>query len=103
MESVTVHIPADTVNYLQRLDYETAGLRVLHTHALNAGVPLKKRIEIRREFTERFEEFQLAKQEFWAQYEPKYPGASWRLDYANGNLYIEEGQHAEQSAAHRAV
>ena len=94
MKPVTVQIPVETVSYLQRLDYETTGLRVLHTHALNAGVPLEKRMEIRREFTERFEEFQLAKQDFWAQFESEYPGASWRLDYASGNLYIEEGQHA---------
>ena len=94
MEPVIVQIPVETVSYLQRLDYESAGLRVLHTHALNAGVPLEKLMEMRQEFTERFEEFQPAKQEFWAQYEPDYPGANWRLDYASGNLYIEEGQHA---------
>lgn len=94
MDELTIRMPEETVNYLQRLDYEIGGLQVLHTHALNAGTPLEKRMEIRREFTERFEEFQLAKQEFWAQYEPEYPGASWRLDYASGNLYIEEGQHA---------
>ena len=89
-----IRIPESTVDYLQRLDYETAGMKVLHTHALTAGVPLEKRMEIRREFQERFEEFQLAKQELWAQFEKDWPGARWRLDYTSGNLYIEEAQHA---------
>lgn len=90
---VTV-IPEETVNYLQRLDYELSGLKVLHTHALKAGAALEQRMEIRREFTERFEEFQLAKEELWAQFAPDYPGADWHLDYASGKLYIEEEEHA---------
>lgn len=89
-----IAIPEEAVDYLQRLDYEAAGLKVLHTHALSAGVPLEKRMEIRREFQERFEEFQLAKQELQAQFVPERPGARWRLDYADGKLYIEEGPDA---------
>lgn len=44
MLQMTIRLPDETVNYLQRLDYEIAGLQVLHTHALKTGVPLEKRI-----------------------------------------------------------
>ena len=70
MNETTIRLPDGTVNYLQRLDYELGGLQVLHTHALNAGTPLERRMEIRREFQETFAEYQLAKQEMLVQVDP---------------------------------
>ena len=77
---VEIRLPEETVNYLQRLDYELGGLQVLHTHALNAGTPLEKRMEIRREYQERYAEYQLAKQEMWAEFDAQYPNCSSRRD-----------------------
>lgn len=94
MKDIAIRIPDETVDYLQRLDFELTGLKVLHTHALNAELPLEKRMEIRRAYQEQFLEFQLAKQELWAQFEQKYQGAHWRLDYGNGLLYIEVNGNA---------
>ena len=89
-ELKTIRLPDETVNYLQRLDYEIAGLNVFHTHALNAGVPLEKRMEIRRQFQETFAEYQLAKQEMWSEFDADYPNARWWVDFQTGLLHIQE-------------
>lgn len=90
MNEITIRLPEETVNYLQRMEYETSGLQVLSTHALNAGVPLEKRMEIRREHQEVFAEYQLAKQEMWAEFAPQYPNAQrWRVDFQTGLLHVE--------------
>ena len=89
MQEMTIRLPEETVNYLQRLDYEIGGLQVLHTHALKAGTPLEKRMEIRREFQETFAEYQMAKNEMWAEYAPRFPGAvRWWVDFQTGELHI---------------
>lgn len=89
VKDATIHLPEETVNYLQRLDYELAGLEVLHTHALKAGAPLEQRMEIRREFQEAFAEYQLAKNEMWAEYAPQFPGAQrWWVDFQEGVLHV---------------
>lgn len=90
MNEITIRLPEETVNYLQRLDYEIGGLQVLHTHAINAGTPLEKRMEIRKEMQEVFAEYQLAKQEMWAEYAPQYPSCRWRVDFQTGMLHIQE-------------
>lgn len=87
-KGVEVRLPEETVNYLQRLDYELAGLQVLHTHALNAGVPREKREEIRRAFQEVFAEYQLAKQEMWAGFAARYPRSRWWVEFQEGVLHI---------------
>ena len=89
---VEIRLPEETVNYLQRLDYELGGLQVLHTHALTAGVPMHKRMEIRREYQERYAEYQLAKQEMWAEFDAQYPNCRWRVDFQEGVLHIEPQQ-----------
>ncbi len=92
-EEITIPLAEDTVNYLQRLDYELAGLQVLHTHALRAGVPLEQRMEVRRQFQEVFAEYQLAKDEMWAQFAPEHPRfKSWRVDFQTGLLHIVEAK-----------
>lgn len=88
---VEVRLPDETVNYLQRLDYELGGLLVLHSHALNAGVSVEKRKEIMRKFQETYAEYQLAKQEMWAQYSGQYPNCKrWWVDFQEGVLHIAQ-------------
>lgn len=101
MDETTIRLPDETVNYLERLDYEIGGLEVLHTHALKAGTPLEKRMEIRREFQETFAEYQMAKNEMWAEYAPRFPGAArWWVDFQSGELHVEAAppQSAEPTA-----
>lgn len=96
MDELTIRLPEETVNYLQRLDYEIGGLQVLHTHALKAGTALEQRMEVKREFQERFAEYQLAKQEMWAEVAPQFPRAKrWWVDFQTGLLHVEsEAAHA---------
>lgn len=90
MNDTIIRLPEETVYYLQRLDYEIAGLQVLHTHALKAGTPLEKRMEIKREFQEAFAEYQMAKDEMWAEYAPRFPSAKrWWVDFQTGMLHVE--------------
>lgn len=89
-ENVTIRLPEELVDYLQALDFEIGGLQVLHTHALNAGVPAEKTAEIRERFQEKFAEYQLAKQELWARYGKDYPGRRWWVDFQEGVLHIAE-------------
>lgn len=88
MKDVKIRLEDELVNYLQALDYETGGLQVLHTHALNAGVDAEKTEEIRRRFQEKFAEYQLAKQELWRAYDKGYPRARWWVDFQEGVLHI---------------
>ena len=89
----TIRLPDEVVDYLQSLDYEIGGLQVLHTHALRAGVPLEQRMEVRRQFQEVFAEYQLAKDEMWAQFAPEHPRfKSWRVDFQTGLLHIVEAK-----------
>lgn len=91
MDALTIRLPEETVNYLQRLDYEIGGLQVLHTHALNAGTPLEKRMEIKREFQERFAEYQLAKNAMWEEFAPRFPRVKrWWVDFQTGLLHVEQ-------------
>ncbi len=90
MNETAIRLADATVNYLERLDYELGGLQVLHTHALNAGTPVEKRMEIRREYQETFAEYQLAKQEMWAEFAPQYPNCRWWVDFQEGVLHIAE-------------
>ena len=94
MRETTVRLPDETVNYLQRLDYEIGGLQVLHTHAMNAGAPLEQRTELKREFQEKYAEYQLAKQEMWAGFAARYPRCRWWVDFQEGVLHIEPQQQA---------
>lgn len=92
MNETTIRPPDETVNYLQRLDYELAGLQVLHTHALKAATPLVKRMEIRREFQETYAEYQMAKNEMWAEFAPRFPNMKrWWVDFQTGELHVECG------------
>ena len=88
---VEIRLPEETVNYLQRLDYELGGLQVLHTHALNAGTPLEKRMEIRREYQERYAEYQLAKQEVFRVYGADHAACKrWWVSFQEGVMYFAE-------------
>ena len=88
---VTIQLPDELVNYLESLDYEAAGLQVLHTHALNAGVPAEKTAEIQKRFQEAFAEYQMAKREMWARFGRDYPGKRWQVDFQEGVLRVEQG------------
>ena len=90
MPEITIRLNDDSVNYLQSLMYETDGLKVLHTHALNAGAPQEKVEEIRREYLDKMAEYQLAKEELWAPYDKDYPNARWWLDFQEGVLHIAQ-------------
>lgn len=93
MGETIIRLPEETVNYLQRLDYELGGLQVLHTHALKAGTPLEKRMEIKREFQETFAEYQMAKNEMWAEFAHKFPDCKrWWVDFQTGELHVETGE-----------
>ena len=87
----SVRLPDEVVDYLQSLDYEIGGLQVLHTHALNAGTSLEKRMEIRREYQERYAEYQLAKREMWSEFDAQYPNCRWWVDFTEGVLHIVQG------------
>ena len=87
---INICLPEEVVNYLESLDYELGGLEVLHTHALNAGVALERRMEIKREFQTLFAEYQMAKAEMWAEYAPRFPNARrWWVDFQGGMLHVE--------------
>lgn len=91
-----VRLPEETVNYLQRLDYELGGLQVLHTHALRAGAAPEKLAEVKREFQETFAEYQIAKAELWARFAPEHPRfKSWRVDFQTGLLHIVDPAEQE--------
>ncbi len=89
MQSVnteTVRLPDEIVDYLQALDYELRGLQVLHTHALNAGTPEEKREKIQRQYQETFQEYQLAKQEMFKTYGQECK--RWWVDFQEGVLHL---------------
>lgn len=92
MQTVEIKLAGELVNYLQALDYEVGGLQVLHTHALSAGVSPEKTEEIRRQFQEKYAEYQLAKRELWAPYDKDYPGCRWWVDFQEGVLHIARRQ-----------
>ena len=85
-----IPIQDSIVYYLQRLDYEVEGLKLLYTHAMRTLLPEENKNEILQKYQEKYAEFQLAKQEFWEPYKSKYLGAYWSLDYASGILRIKE-------------
>lgn len=98
MNETIIRLPDETVNYLQRLDYELGGLQVLHTHALKAGTPLERRMEIKREFQETYAEYQMAKAEMWAEFAPRFPGAQrWWVDFQSGDLHVMTGEAANNA------
>jgi len=90
VKHTAIQLPDEVVLYLQKLTYEANGLKVLHTHALNAGVPREKAQEIQSEFLARFEECELAKEEMWKPYQKDHPNAVWHLDFDTGILDIKE-------------
>ena len=92
MQKITaIRLPEDLVNYLQALDYESGGLQVLHTHAINAGTPEETVKRVRERFLEVYQEYQLAKQELWADYSKEYPQCKrWWVDFQEGVLNLAE-------------
>lgn len=92
MEETTIKLEDELVNYLQVLDFEIGGLQVLHTHALNAGLPREKVREICRQFQETYAEYQLAKRELWSAYNKDYPNCRWWVDFQEGVLHIAQKQ-----------
>ena len=85
----TVRLPDEVVDYLQALDYEIGGLQVLHTHALNAGAPEDKVLELRQRLQEKYQEYQLAKQEVFAAYGKDHRDCSrWWVDFTEGEMQI---------------
>ena len=52
---------------------------------------------IQREFLERHQEYELAKQEMWSRFSGDYSGAEWRLDFGTGTIHIREREnHAQE-------
>ena len=97
MNQIQKQVPEKVVELLQRLCYEASGLKVLYTHALNAGVAKEKLNGIQREFLERHQEYELAKQEMWSRFSGDYSGAEWRLDFGTGTIHIREREnHAQE-------
>lgn len=95
-----IRLPEETVNYLQRLDYELGGLQVLHTHALRAGADPEKLAAVKREFQETFAEYQIAKAELWTRFAPEHPHfKSWRVDFQTGFLHIVDPAGGEAGHA----
>ena len=94
MQNVTtamIRLPDEVADYLQALDYEIGGLQVLHTHALNTGVPEDKVLEIRGRFQEKFQEYQLAKGELFAEYGRDHKNCKrWWVDFQEGVMHFEE-------------
>lgn len=89
--SASVRLPDDVVNYLQAMDYEIGGLKVLHTHALSAGIPMRKTKKIRRRFQKKFQEYQLAKQEVFRVYGKDYADCKlWWVDFQKGVMYFAQ-------------
>lgn len=89
IEETSMPLPDEIVDYLQALDYEAGGLRVLHTHALNAGVPAGRVEEIRQRFLDKYAEYQAAKQEVWGRYGRGRP-CPWWVDFQSGRLCMRE-------------
>lgn len=81
-----VRLPDEVVDYLQALDYELAGLQVLHTHALNAGVPAEQAEKLQKRFQEKFQEYQIAKQELAAAF--GRPCKRWWVDFQEGVMHF---------------
>lgn len=92
MPEIKIPLHDSLVNYLQALMYETDGLKVLHTHALNAGLSKEKTEEIRRRYLDVYAEYQLAKAELWGPYDKEYPKCRWWLDFQEGVLHIVTAQ-----------
>lgn len=84
-----VQLPDDMLCYLQTLDFEIGGLKVLHTHALSAGLPSKKTKKIRKRFQDKFNEYQLAKEMLHQMYGGNYPAAKrWWVNFQEGVMYF---------------
>ena len=94
-KSIEVQVSPETVECIQRLSYEVEGLKVLHTHALGAGLAADQVEGIKKEFLERFAECQIAKQEMWEKYGGGRPDADWNLNFDTGILTIKESAHAK--------
>ena len=88
--TASIRLPDEVVDYLQALDYEIGGLQVLHTHALTAGVPLRKTKEIRRRFQKKFQEYQLAKQVFRVYGADHAACKRWWVSFQEGVMYFAE-------------
>ncbi len=81
-----VRLPDELVDYLQALDYELGGLKVLHTHALEAGVTDEQLERIQKRFQETNQEYQLAKQEMFRTY--GHTCKRWWVDFQEGVLHL---------------
>lgn len=90
LKTVDIRLPDELVDYLQALDYEVGGLRVLHTHAMNAGAPQEKLEELRWRFQEKFQEYQLAKQELYSTYAAGKQCRRWWVDFQEGVLHLAQ-------------
>lgn len=86
-----ISLPAEVVADLERLSYEVNGLKVLHTHALNAGVKQEKVLEIRRAFLEKQTEYRVTAREVASAYGVP-SGSRWHIDFAEGVLTFGEKQ-----------
>lgn len=83
-----IPVPEKLVDYFQMLDFEIAGLQVLHTHALNAGVSEEKCEKIKNDYLEKYKELQLLKAETEKEYLANIPFTSWNLIYNRGIIYV---------------
>lgn len=80
-----IALPAEAVAELERLSFEVNGLKVLHTHALDAELNRDKIKEIRRLFLEKQSEYRLSAQEVANAYGVP-AGTEWRIDFGEGVL-----------------
>lgn len=91
-ERVVIRMPIerDLLNYIQAIEYETEGLKVLHNHALAAELPDKTVQQLYAKYQEKYQEYRLAKDEMWEEYGREYRHAKcWHVDYQRGVMYIE--------------
>lgn len=84
-----ITLPDEIVANLERLSYEVNGLKVLHTHALNAGVEQEKVLEIRRAFLEKQSEYRLMQQAVVTAFSGGKKEVRWSIDFAEGVLTFE--------------
>lgn len=85
----TVKLDPGAVEAVEAMDYKAAGLRVLHTHALTAGVGSKRIQGLRAECLKAHTAFELGKGEL-AKEAGVPAGTPFTVDYREGTVSWDE-------------
>lgn len=83
-----IPVSESLVDYFEQLDFEIAGLKVLHSHALRTNVPKEKCEKIKQEFLEKYKELNLLRQEVETEYLKDIVFTTWKLIYNRSMLYV---------------